>query len=73
MNEKNEVKMKSFIPRMRFSHFYIVESGLRPGEKIVYEGIQSLREGMKIVPAYFHLDSLLITKVSRKPNRLLIE
>jgi membrane fusion protein (multidrug efflux system) len=73
INEKNEVKMKSFIPRMRFSHFYIVESGLRPGEKIVYEGIQSLREGMKIVPAYFHLDSLLITKVSRKPNRLLIE
>jgi len=64
VNEQNEVKMKSFVPRMRFSHFYIVESGLRAGDKIVYEGIQSLREGMQIVPAYFNIDSILITKVS---------
>lgn len=69
VNEQNEVRMKSFVPRMRFSHFYIVESGLRAGDKIVYEGIQSLREGMKIVPAYFHIDSILMTKVSKRDSR----
>jgi membrane fusion protein, multidrug efflux system len=65
VSDKNKVKMRSFVPKIRFSHFYIVESGLQRGEKIVYEGIQRLHDGMQIVPEYFHMDSLLITKASR--------
>jgi membrane fusion protein (multidrug efflux system) len=50
VDQQNKVKMKSFVPKTRLSHYYIVQSGLQPGERIVYEGVQSLREGMEIIP-----------------------
>ena len=50
VDNKNKVHMKSFVPRTRVAHYYIVQSGLQPGERIVYEGVQSLREGMEIIP-----------------------
>ncbi len=59
VDENNTVTMKNFVPKTRFSHFYIVESGLEPGEKIVYEGIQEVRDGLQIVPQMVGLDSLL--------------
>jgi RND family efflux transporter MFP subunit len=46
----NKVRSRSFIPSSRVDQFYIVQSGLKPGERIVYEGIQSLKDGMIIVP-----------------------
>lgn len=55
----NLAMMKSFVPKMRFSHFYIVESGLKEGDQIVYEGIQNLREGQQIKPAMVSMDSML--------------
>lgn len=52
VGKDHTVKMKSFIPKHRISESYIVESGLNPGDEIVYEGIQSIKEGMKINPKY---------------------
>ncbi|AUD03652.1 efflux RND transporter periplasmic adaptor subunit [Spirosoma pollinicola] len=46
----NKVRTRSFIPSSRVDQFYIVQSGLKPGDRIVYEGIQGLKEGMSIVP-----------------------
>ncbi|HEY5748580.1 MAG TPA: efflux RND transporter periplasmic adaptor subunit [Chryseolinea sp.] len=60
VDSKNTVKMQSFTPKLRFSHFYIVETGLKPGDKVVYEGIQNIRNGMSIIPAYLPLDSLIL-------------
>ncbi|MDJ1482123.1 efflux RND transporter periplasmic adaptor subunit [Cytophagaceae bacterium YF14B1] len=57
----NKVKMKEFKPKTRFSHFYIVDSGLQAGDKVVYEGIQNIREGSQIVPEFIAMDSLLTT------------
>ncbi len=59
VDDNNRVTMKNFVPKARFSHFYIVESGLRPGERIVYEGIQNMKDGLRIVPHPVTLDSLL--------------
>ncbi len=59
VDSNNQVRMKNFIPKTRFSHFYIVESGLEPGDRIVYEGIQAVRDGMKIVPKPVGKDSLV--------------
>ena len=42
--------MRSIIPRARFSHYYIIESGLEVGERLVYEGIQNVKDGMTIQP-----------------------
>ncbi|MFD1141661.1 efflux RND transporter periplasmic adaptor subunit [Larkinella insperata] len=55
----NKVKMRSFVPQSRLAQFYLVKSGLEPGERVVYEGIQNIREGMQIVPQEMSSDSLL--------------
>lgn len=55
----NVLHMRNFEPRMRFSQFYVVKSGLKPGERILYEGTQEARDGMKIAPRYIAMDSLL--------------
>jgi membrane fusion protein (multidrug efflux system) len=60
VDANNKVTMKDFQPKARFSHFYIVDSGLEPGDRIVYEGIQSLREGTQIQPQYVLMDSLMV-------------
>lgn len=43
----------------RFSHFYMVGEGLQDGERIVYEGIQTLREGVVVKPVQISMDSLI--------------
>ncbi|WP_020533439.1 efflux RND transporter periplasmic adaptor subunit [Flexithrix dorotheae] len=59
LDETNKVKIRSFQPETRFSHFYIVRAGLKSGDRIIYEGIQNLKEGMEINPIYYDLDSLI--------------
>lgn len=46
----NKLRMKSFLPLTRFSHYYIVKQGLHPDDRILYEGAQNVREGMIIKP-----------------------
>lgn len=48
MQQDSTVKMRSFIPKTRIPHLYVVESGLNASDVIVYEGIQDMKEGMKI-------------------------
>ena len=59
VDKGNQVHLKSFTPKLRFSYYYIVESGLEVGDKIVYEGIQNLRDGMQITPETVAMDSLV--------------
>ena len=54
----NRVKTRSFVPQSRVDQFYIVQSGLKAGDRIVYEGLQSLKDGMKIIPQPMSADSL---------------
>jgi membrane fusion protein (multidrug efflux system) len=61
VDSTNQVRMRNFIPKTRFSHYYIVESGLKSGEEIVFEGIQEIRDGMHIIPKKVRMDSLMIT------------
>ncbi|MDQ2658141.1 MAG: efflux RND transporter periplasmic adaptor subunit [Bacteroidota bacterium] len=60
VDSTNKVRMRNFVPKTRFSHYYIVESGLKSGEKIVFEGIQEIRDGMHIIPKPVHMDSLMM-------------
>lgn len=54
----NIIKMRSFEPSGRYGQYYIVNSGLMAGDKIVFEGIQNLREGVKVIPRSLPVDSL---------------
>ncbi|MFT3749639.1 MAG: efflux RND transporter periplasmic adaptor subunit [Agriterribacter sp.] len=44
------VTMKTVIPETRLSKYYIIKDGLNSGDRILYEGIQSIKEGMRIEP-----------------------
>jgi len=62
VGKKNAVKMKSFVPKMRLAEYYVVSSGLKAGDNIVYEGVQNIRDGITINPVYSKSDSLLAKK-----------
>lgn len=56
----NTVQMKRFVPDTRIDDLVLVKEGLSVGDKIIYEGIQSIRDGAKIVPRFIAADSLLM-------------
>jgi membrane fusion protein, multidrug efflux system len=49
----NKVNMRTVTVGERTGQMWIVEDGLKPGERVVVEGVQKAREGItvKIVPA----------------------
>ncbi|MDO3642877.1 efflux RND transporter periplasmic adaptor subunit [Mucilaginibacter sp. L3T2-6] len=57
LDAQNKLHMKSFTPRTRLEHCFIVQDGLKAGEKILFEGAQKVRDGMVIkpVPAKTHV------------------
>ncbi|MDO9155653.1 MAG: efflux RND transporter periplasmic adaptor subunit, partial [Sediminibacterium sp.] len=59
VDKDNIIQMRAFKPGRRVAQYYIVEAGLKPGEHIVYEGVQSIRQGTKINPMKMNLDSLM--------------
>lgn len=46
----------------RSGNYYLVENGLKAGEKIVYSGLDRLQDGTMIQPQNMSLDSLLRTR-----------
>jgi len=62
VGKNDSVKMKSFVPTMRIADYYVVGSGLLPGDDIVYEGVQNIRDGVKIIPLYSKTDGHLAKK-----------
>lgn len=58
VDKANKVKSRSFVPQARVGQNYIVRSGLQPGDRVVYEGIQNVRDGDQIIPEVVSTDSL---------------
>jgi len=50
LNDDSTVKMQPFNAGHRVGHYYIVAGGLEENQKIVFEGVQGLRDGMKVNP-----------------------
>ncbi len=68
VEKDNTIRMKSFLPKTRIDEFIIVQSGLGPEDTIVYEGVQSIREGTLINPRFVVIDSLIaMNDKIRKP------
>jgi membrane fusion protein (multidrug efflux system) len=49
VDKDNTVKVRSFKPLKRHDVYYIAE-GFQPGDRIVYEGIQQVKDGSRVVP-----------------------
>jgi membrane fusion protein, multidrug efflux system len=50
VDRTNTVHMRHFVPGERTEQLYIVKSGLQEGDVIVFEGIQLLKDGIKVAP-----------------------
>ncbi len=44
------VHVRTIIPKLRLPHLYALSSGLSTDDRIVYEGVQLVKEGDKIIP-----------------------
>ncbi len=62
----NRIKARNITALQRIPHIYIVTSGLKPGDKVIYEGIQNLKEDMKIKPKFIAMSSILNQIVLKK-------
>nr|WP_245531096.1 efflux RND transporter periplasmic adaptor subunit [Belliella baltica] len=49
LDKDNKVRVRSFVPLQRYGVYYISDS-FEPGDKIIFEGIQQLKDGMEIIP-----------------------
>ncbi|WP_460971799.1 efflux RND transporter periplasmic adaptor subunit [Spirosoma migulaei] len=58
VDKANKVKSRSFVPQARVGQNYIVRSGLQAGDRVVYEGIQNIRDGDQIIPEAVSADRL---------------
>ncbi len=55
LTKNGTVQQRAFVPQARLGPYYVVASGLLPGEVVVVEGTQELREGDRIRPRYVPL------------------
>lgn len=46
----NTVRLRTVKVGERFEGFWVIREGLRPGERVVVEGIQKVREGVRVSP-----------------------
>ncbi len=50
LDKENRVRMKAFTPSFRLQHLFVVDAGLTPDDRIIYEGIQQVKEGDRVAP-----------------------
>jgi membrane fusion protein, multidrug efflux system len=62
VTDSNKVVSKPISISGKSGQYYLVDKGLAPGERIVYQGLDRLRDGMVIVPEILSTDSLLKSK-----------
>lgn len=52
LKKDSTIEQRNIISNIRLPHIFIIESGLQNNEHILYEGVQSVRDGSKIIPDY---------------------
>lgn len=62
VGDSNKVVSKPITIAGKSGGYYLVDKGIAPGDKIVYQGLDRLRDGMTITPEPFSTDSLLKSK-----------
>lgn len=59
IDSNNIVKQKNIIIKQRLPHLYVIESGLSSNDKIIYEGIQNVKEGDKIISEFISFKQII--------------
>ncbi len=50
VTEENKVESRPVVMGPTIKEFWLIKEGLKPGEKVIYEGLQVVREGMVVIP-----------------------
>lgn len=58
VDSSNHVRMRNIVPRLRMTNIYVVQSGLHTDDRIVFEGIQQLRDGQVVKPDLIDLQDI---------------
>ena len=59
VNQDNVLKQKSVIPKLRIPDFYVIESGLSPDDRIIFEGVENVKDGQKITPVDIDIEKAM--------------
>jgi membrane fusion protein (multidrug efflux system) len=59
VDENNVVKTRNISIKQSLPHLYVIESGLTSNDKIVYEGIQTVKEGDKILTDFVNMKQVI--------------
>ena len=62
LGDSNKVHSSAVQIAGRSGNYYLVENGIRAGDRIVYSGVDKLNDGARIQPLPMSLDSLLKTR-----------
>jgi membrane fusion protein (multidrug efflux system) len=62
LGDSNKVKSSAIQIAGRSGNYYLVENGIKKGDRIVFSGVDKLADGAKINPVPMSLDSLLKTR-----------
>ena len=58
IDNNNKVKSRPITSKTRMPHFYIIDSGLTKEDRIIYEGIQNVKDGMTIKPQFVQMNEI---------------
>lgn len=68
LDNNNKVKSRAITSSKRMPHFYIIDAGLTQDDRIIYEGIQDIKDGMTVNPQILTTISIKneLVQVARK-------
>ncbi|MNE86112.1 Multidrug resistance protein MdtA [compost metagenome] len=64
--DSNKVKATPIVVGGKSGTAYVVKSGIKEGDKIVFTGLGGLQDGMKIIPKPINTDSVYKAQLSMK-------
>jgi RND family efflux transporter MFP subunit len=59
LDNSNKLSIRNIKIRQRLPHLYIVNEGLKEGDRIVFEGIQNAKEGLVIAPKPIEMRTII--------------
>lgn len=59
LSKDNKVETRNIVLEKRLSHLFIVKSGLKEGDRIIFEGIQNVKDGMEVKPRLIPMPVIL--------------
>lgn len=59
VDNSNKVQIRNISIKHRLPHLYIINDGLKEGDKIIYEGIQNVKDEMIIQPSEINMHQII--------------